>query len=236
MSSEEAQRVQKILSQAAIASRRKAEEMIIEGQITINGKIAKLGDKAIFGKDSIKVNGKLLCKVESAPVYLAFYKPRGVLSTLLDPEKRPVLTDYIKKINTRVFPVGRLDFNCEGILLLTNDGQWSNAVQKKSDIPKVYEVKIKGHPSLEVLSGVFKRHKIQSIQKLKSKTKVEIALLGTGSNDLKALFERKGFWVERMLLRSVGNVSLKNLRPGELRFLKQGEAQGLLLTSTRPRP
>src|SRR5947209_7120382 len=116
------ERVQKVLAQAGIASRRKAEELISQGLVTINGKLAKLGDKAEFGKDAIKVKGKLLNSQAEPLIYLAFNKPKGVISTLTDPEGRSTLTDFLGKIKARVFPVGRLDFNSDGLLILTNDG------------------------------------------------------------------------------------------------------------------
>src|SRR3954451_24885178 len=109
-------RVQKNLARAGIASRRKAEELITLGNVTINGRIAQLGDRAEFGKDAIKVNGKLIHKVE-APIYLTFYKPKNVISSLADPECRPTVADYLKRIEERVYPVGRLDFTNEGLLL-----------------------------------------------------------------------------------------------------------------------
>src|SRR4051812_35258736 len=109
------ERVQKILAQAGIASRRKAEEMITDGLVTINGKLAKLGDKADLTADAIKVKGKLLrSNAKEAHVYYAFYKPRGVISMMADPEGRPTLAEYLGKVHARVFPVGRLDFMSEG--------------------------------------------------------------------------------------------------------------------------
>src|SRR5437868_1178166 len=99
------ERLQKILAQAGIASRRKAEDLILEGAVTVNGKAVKLGDKATFGKDAIKVNGKLLTSKESL-VYMVFNKPRLVISMLSDPQGRPNLADYLAKVTVRVFPIG----------------------------------------------------------------------------------------------------------------------------------
>src|SRR4051794_31045073 len=109
------ERVQKILAQAGIASRRKAEELIEEGLVTINGKLAKLGDKAEMGKDAIKVKGKLLLQTES-PVYLALHKPKGVISMLADPDGRATLSEFLRNVKGRVFPIGRLDFNSDGLI------------------------------------------------------------------------------------------------------------------------
>src|SRR3989442_1458281 len=103
------ERVQKIIAQAGIASRRKSEDLIREGSVTINGKLAQLGDKADPARDAIKVNGKLLRNAAEPHVYIAFHKPKNVISMLADPQGRPTLADYLRKVQVRVFPIGRLD-------------------------------------------------------------------------------------------------------------------------------
>jgi len=139
-------RIQKILSEMGIASRREAEEMILEGRITVNGRIAELGMKADPNRDHIKVDRKLLTKREPK-VYLMFNKPRNIVTTLKDPEGRPTVKDFLKDIRYRVYPVGRLDYDSEGLLLLTNDGDFANAIMHPSKkIPKTYQVKVKGIP------------------------------------------------------------------------------------------
>ena len=149
------ERLQKILAQAGIASRRKAEELILEGLVTVNGKIAQIGDKAEWGKDAIKVKGKLLLKPETL-TYIVMNKPKGVISTLSDPEGRPTLTTFLKNVKIRVFPIGRLDFNTEGLVLLTNDGAFAEKVQKQKDLVRVYLVKVKGHPNADMISRLHK--------------------------------------------------------------------------------
>lgn len=231
-------RLQKILAQAGIASRRKAEELILEGLVTINGKLAKLGDKADFSKDAIKVKGKLL-RTKEAPVYLAFHKPKGVISMMADPQGRPNLSQYFSKVNYRLFPVGRLDFNSEGLLLLTNDGEFAHSLQKRAELMRTYEVKVKGHILPEKIERlkrgghfqgkVFRPKSIKVSEVLTSKSKIEIILNESGSTDLKAFFETRGFFVERMVRTAIGPITLKALHPGEYRFLKKGEI--LALTS-----
>src|SRR3954470_3222887 len=137
------ERVQKILARAGVASRRKAEDLISSGSVTINGKIAQLGDQAEWGKDAIKVQGKLLFQTQKpqSPVYIAFNKPKGVISTLTDSSDRECLSTYLAKIKSRVFPVGKLDFNTEGLMLLTNDGEFAERFQKEDTIPRLYAVK-----------------------------------------------------------------------------------------------
>jgi 23S rRNA pseudouridine2605 synthase len=236
MSSE---RVQKILAQAGIASRRQAEELIRDGLVTINGRVAKLGDKAEWGSDAIKVKGKLLRQVES-PVYLAFNKPRAVISMLGDPEGRPSLTDFLKKVKSRVFPVGRLDFNSEGLILLTNDGDLAEKIQKRDDIPRVYWVKIKGHPDAEMISRLergarlgerkrlVKPHSVRVKESLSSKAVIEVVMLGAGAFDIKALFEARGFLVDRITRTAIGQITLRGLPAGHFRYLKLSQVQALL--------
>jgi pseudouridine synthase len=231
------ERVQKILAHAGIASRRKAEEMITEGLVTINGKVAKLGDKADLREDAIKVNGKLLRSVE-APVYLAFYKPRGVLSTLSDPDSRPTITDYLAKVRSRVFPIGRLDFNSEGLLLLTNDGDFAEKMQKRDDIPRVYQVKVRGRMTREMVERLKRPLKIGNrrielysarvAEELSANTKVEVVVMGAAATDLKAFFEQRGFLVIQMVRTAIGHLTLRGLAPGHFRPLKASQAESVL--------
>ena len=141
------ERLQKIISRAGVASRRKAEELILEGRVTVNGQaVRELGSKADLSTDHVKVDGKLL-RPPSQQVYLALHKPRGYVTTLLDPEGRPTVKDLLKKVTERVYPVGRLDYNSEGLLLLTNDGEFANRLTSSaSGILKTYWVKVKGLP------------------------------------------------------------------------------------------
>jgi 23S rRNA pseudouridine2605 synthase len=237
MSSE---RVQKILAQAGIASRRKSEELIQEGLVTINGKVAQLGDKAEWGTDAIKVKGKLLLQPETL-TYLVFNKPKGVICMLSDPDGRPTLTDFIKKVKTRVFPIGRLDFNSEGLVLLTNDGSFAEKIQRREDIPRVYLVKVKGHPDEEMISRLkkgarlgtgikrlFKPHEVRLSQHLANKTVIQTVILGSGAFDLKAYFELKGFLVEKITRTSFGHLTIHGLEPGHYRQLRGSQAVALL--------
>lgn len=232
------ERVQKILAHAGIASRRKAEEMIIEGLVTINGKVAQLGDKADPQKDSIKVAGKLLRPTNDQPVYVAFHKPKGVISMFSDPEGRATLADFLGKVRTRLFPVGRLDFNSEGLILLTNDGDMAEKLQKAENILRVYEVKVKGKPDAQTLERLkrgtrvegklIEPHSVRISQELTAKSKVEIAFLSSGAIDIKAFFEMKGVLTERMVRTAIGQVTLKGIAPGEYKFLKKSQVEAIL--------
>ena len=144
------ERLQKIIAAAGIASRRKAEELIAAGAVTVNGKvITELGVKADPERDHIKVRGRLInpkLKTQEK-VYILLNKPLGVLTSRSDPKNRPLVIDLLGPYRNKVHPVGRLDFNTEGLLLLTNDGEFTNLITGLKQAPKVYEVKVKGQPS-----------------------------------------------------------------------------------------
>jgi len=141
------ERLQKIIAAAGIASRRKAEEMIASGLVSVNGQIVtELGSKADSERDHIRVNGKLLRGAERQ-VYVLLNKPRGYVTTVHDPEGRPTVMDLLRGVHARVYPVGRLDYGSEGLLLLTNDGELAHGLMRAaSHVPKIYLVKVAGKP------------------------------------------------------------------------------------------
>src|SRR5207237_9775944 len=150
------QRLQKLIASAGIASRRHAEHLMVDGQVTVNGKVVtELGAKADPESDHIKVKGKLINPLleHQKPVYVLLNKPRGYLTSMSDPEDRPLVTDLIPKSLGKLHPVGRLDFNTEGLLLLTNDGELTNYITAaRNKVPKVYEVKVKGVPPVAAIA------------------------------------------------------------------------------------
>jgi len=148
-----AERLQKIIAAAGIASRRKAEELITSGLVSVNGQtVTELGSKADPQRDHIKVNGKLLGAAQR-PVYLLLHKPKGYVTTASDPEGRPTVLDLVRGIGSRVYPVGRLDYSSEGLLLLTNDGELARALMHAaSHVPKTYLVKVSGKPGAEQIA------------------------------------------------------------------------------------
>lgn len=231
------ERVQKILARAGIASRRKAEELIAEGLVTINGRVAQLGDQAEYGKDSIKVGGKLLHSTE-APAYLLFNKPKGVISMMGDPQGRPSLADFLSQVRYRLFPVGRLDYNSEGLIVLTNDGAFAEKIQRRDDIIRVYDVKIGKHPTPEDIARlekggkagdrIFKPHSVKIAQEFTKKSMIEVTVVGSGAVDLKSYFEAKGFQIERIIRIAFGHLRLGTLEPGKFRYLKQTQAMAIL--------
>ncbi|MFZ0314706.1 MAG: pseudouridine synthase [Candidatus Korobacteraceae bacterium] len=147
-----AERLQKIIAAAGVASRRKAEQLIAGGLVSVNGQIVtELGSKADPEHDHIKVNGKLLSGPER-PVYLLLHKPKGYVTTVTDPQHRPTVLDLVTGVKARVYPVGRLDYLSEGLLLLTNDGELAQKLtHASSHVAKTYVVKVSGKPSEEQL-------------------------------------------------------------------------------------
>ncbi|MGE4106300.1 MAG: pseudouridine synthase [Bacteriovoracia bacterium] len=226
------ERLQKILSQLGIASRRAAEAMIREGSITINGRPAKLGDKADLTTDAVKVNGKLLrASQKQERVCYAFFKPKGVISMITDDaEGRTTIKHFLDtKKNlpkAKLFPVGRLDFNGEGIVLLTNDGDLAERLQKSDKLPRVYKVKIKGHPTEADLAKILKGAKLENklvrpsavhlTEKLTSKSQIEITFLQSGAVDVRAFLQTKGFLAEKITRIALGGLSIAGMKTGDL--------------------
>jgi len=234
------ERLQKIIAAAGLASRRKAEEWISEGLVTINGRKAQLGDQANLFEDAIKVKGKLLNpQKQEAKVYYLFHKPKGVISMMSDdPQGRETLKNFTSRIRKRLFPIGRLDFNGEGLLLLTNDGKFANELLSNDMVIRTYEVKIKGSPDEKHLNSLRKGAMINGAlvrpihaivnRKLKSKCIVEIAFRGPHYADVKELFEMKRFLVERVRRVQIGHILLGAIPPGALKALKKSQMDALL--------
>jgi 23S rRNA pseudouridine2605 synthase len=234
------ERLQKILSRAGVASRREAERWIVEGRISVNGTVVrKLGSQADPAKDSIKVDGKRV-KIAAAPLYFAFHKPPGIITTLDDPEHRPDLTQFIHRWGEkrRVFPVGRLDFNSEGLLLLTSDGELAQRLtHPRFGVKKVYRVKLSACPSERELAalrqgirledGVTAHARVRLLEKLKKNAWVEIEIHEGRNREVRRMFAALGYFVEKLIRIRVGAVALGSLAPGKLRPLAQLEIDAL---------
>lgn len=232
-----AMRLQKILAQMGIASRRKAEELILEGRVTVNGKVAELGMKADPLVDHIKVDGKLLLRPEPK-VYYLMNKPPRVVTTLYDPQGRPTVKDFIKRIPYRIYPVGRLDYNSEGLLLLTNDGELANAILHPSKaIPKTYIVKVKGHPNEQELQrlrqgirledGMTAPAKVSLIKYAEANSWIEITIHEGKKRQVRRMFERIGHSVIKLKRIAINGLRLGSLKPGEIRQLTKEELLSL---------
>jgi len=235
------ERLQKIIAAAGIASRRKAEQLISSGHVQVNGTtITELGSKADAESDHIRVNGKLL-QGERRHVYLLLNKPKGYVTTVSDPEKRPTVMDLIRGVKGRVYPVGRLDYASEGLLLLTNDGELANQLMKAaSHVAKTYVVKVAGTPKEEALAklraGVSiatddgKRVKTgpASVRVVKEATNpwYEITLIEGRNRQIRRMFEAVGHHVEKIKRVRYGPLAL-DVPPGEFRSLTLKEIERL---------
>lgn len=244
------ERLQKILSAAGVASRRKAEQMILEGRVAVNGAtVVELGSKADFERDHIKVDGKLLHEPK-ARVYIALNKPDGVVSTLNDPQRRTTVVDLLRGLRERVYPVGRLDYHSEGLLLLTNDGEFANAITSaRSHVPKTYMVKVNGSltPDQEEefrrgipLSGRRTAPAGLHLVRRAENPWYEVRLIEGRNQQIRTMFKHFGLLVEKLRRIRIGSLELGSLTPGEYRPLTPVEVRKLLATAkngpARPSP
>ena len=233
-----AERLQKILSQAGVTSRRKAEQLILEGRVMVNGKvITELGTKADPEHDHIKVDGRLL-KEPAEHIYIALYKPDSVVSTVSDPQRRKTVMDLLPGLKTRVYPVGRLDYHSQGLILLTNDGEFANAITAaKSHVTKTYMVKVKGSLTPEEeeqfrngvpLSGIRTAPAGLKMVRRGDNPWYEVRLIEGRNQQIRIMFKHFGHLVEKLKRVSIGEVELGILKPAEFRFLEPHEVKGLM--------
>jgi 23S rRNA pseudouridine2605 synthase len=229
-------RVQLIIRDAGLASRRKAEEMILEGRVTLNGTIVT--DPTMTAdpdRDHIKVDGKLLLRPDSAKFYYLFNKPRNVVSTMSDPEGRPCVGDLLKPLKKRFFTVGRLDFDAEGLMILTNDGQLAQKLSHPSHrIPRTYLVKVRGTPEDRLLSTIKRGMRIGDgerlgnvlwsvVKKQKTTTWLRIVLYEGKKNEIKRIFLQIRHPVRKIRRVGFGPLTLGTLPVGEWRTLTERE-------------
>lgn len=240
-----AERLQKIIAAAGVASRRKAEELITQGRVSVNGQvITELGSKADAERDDIKVDGKLL-RGPQRNVYLLLNKPKGYVTTVSDPEGRPTVMDLVKNVGQRVYPVGRLDYASEGLLLLTNDGELANHLTRAaSHVPKTYLVKVSGQPAEEDIQKLRRGIRIGShpgprraeqvhtaparIRLIKEAENpwYEVTLIEGKHRQIRRMFEEIGHHVEKIKRVRYGPLSL-DVEPGQSRELTPREVQSL---------
>jgi len=231
------ERLQKIIAKAGIASRRKAEELIKEGRVFVNGKVAKLGDKADPYKDTVKVDGEII-KPLKKKVYILLNKPLGYVTTKSDDKHRPTVMDLLQREEKKaLFPVGRLDINTEGLLLITNDGEFANLITNpKTKVEKTYLVKVRGIPDKKainrLLEGVIvedRKLKAESITLLghKNNAWLKVVLTEGKKNQIRRMFEKVGHPVVKLKRIKVGNLEIGNLEPGKYRRLTPQEVEEL---------
>jgi 23S rRNA pseudouridine2605 synthase len=236
-----AERLQKIIAAAGIASRRKAEELITGGLVSVNGQVVtELGTKADLERDHIRVNGKLLHGAERH-VYLLMNKPKGYVTTLRDPEGRPTVMDLLRGVGARVYPIGRLDYASEGLLLLTNDGDLANRMMKAaSHVPKTYMVKVAGNPTGEGLGRLREGISIPTDRGRRVRTApaririiresanpwYEVTLIEGKNRQIRRMFEEIGHHVEKIKRVRYGPLEL-DVHPGKFRKLSIEEVTKL---------
>ena len=237
------QRLQKLIAAAGVASRRHAEELIAAGRVTVNGEVVKeLGSKADPDKDHIKVNGKLINPQLHARerVYVLLNKPKGYLSSVSDPEGRPLVTELLPPSLGKLHPVGRLDFNTEGLLLLTNDGDFTNFITAaRNRVEKVYEVKVKGVPTetgiQRLRRGITLEDgtrtapaRIKLLHETQTNAWYEVLLHQGRNQQVRRMFELIGHSVLKLRRVRIGFLNDENLKPGYWRLLSASEVARLM--------
>ena len=234
------ERLQRIIAHAGLASRRQAEQWILDGRITVNGRrVRELGTRADAARDSIRVDGRAV-RPAASRAYLAFHKPAGVITTMRDTEGRPSVADYLRAGGhpSGVVPAGRLDYGTSGLLLLTNDGDLAyRLTHPRYGVPKTYEVKLSGMPSetqLERLrrgvrleDGVTAPADVRVLRRLKQKAWIEVELREGRYREIRRMVEAVGHTVERLARSRFGPVALGQLGRGGMRPLTAAEVTRL---------
>ncbi|OMP65893.1 pseudouridine synthase [Domibacillus epiphyticus] len=232
------ERLQKVIAQAGIASRRKAEQLIQEGKVTVNGKtITELGTK-VGVNDEVEVEGVPIERERK--VYYLFYKPRGIISAVTDDKGRKTVTDFFPGVEERIFPVGRLDYDTSGLLLLTNDGEFANLMtHPRYEMDKTYIVKTEGIVQRHMLKRLMTGIKLEdgktapakvkelSIDKKKNRSLIEITIHEGRNRQVRRMFEAIGHPVQKLRRDRFAHLTLQGLNAGEYRELTAHEVKQL---------
>lgn len=232
------ERLQKVMAHAGVASRRKAEELILQGAVTVNGQICKeLGTK-VSTDDKIEVNG--IPVEREVKQYFLLYKPRGVISAVKDDKDRKVVTDFFPYVEERIYPVGRLDYDTSGLILLTNDGDFSNLLtHPRFEVKKLYVAKVKGIPTREALKRLERgiqledgktapaQVKLKTLDKRKGTAIVEITIHEGKNRQVRRMFDAIGTPVMKLKREQYGSLTLHGLNAGEARELTPHEVKQL---------
>jgi len=231
------ERLQKIIAAAGVASRRKAEELIVQGRVTVNGRaVTQLGSKADALRDQIRVDGTLL-RPSRRHVYLLLNKPPGYVSTVSDPQRRPTVLSLLRGVKERVYPVGRLDYQSSGLILLTNDGELANFLMSRaSQIPRTYHVKLEGRPAPHALEKLAKGIVLDGWRTApahlrlvvdRERPRYEITLIEGRYHQVRRMFERLGQPVVKLKRVRIAFLTDEGLAPGHFRHLTPAEVNRL---------
>ncbi|MCP4750885.1 MAG: rRNA pseudouridine synthase [Proteobacteria bacterium] len=233
-------RLHKFIASAGIASRRKSEQLIVDQKVSVNGKIVtRMGVQIDPETDIVKVNGKTIVSPTGRSLLYALYKPKSCVTTLDDPQGRETIVKYFPKTKIRLFPIGRLDYDAEGLILLTNDGYLANEISHPSKhVWKQYFVKIKGkitQPEIQklqsgpVIDGIKRQPvKIKLLHFIHDKTWLVVSLQEGLKNQIKIMFRSIGYPVLKIKRYSIGNIELGDMTPGDSRLLSKPDMETLL--------
>lgn len=242
-------RLNKFLAHAGVCSRREADRMIVEGRVRVNGRVVQeLGLKIDGSRDRVVADGRTVRAETEGPVFVLLYKPAGPVVSVKDPYGRPTVMDLLPKLPARVYPVGRLDAETDGVLLLTNDGETAHRLtHPRYGVPKVYEALVEGQTAEEALDklrrGLFLEGRrtaparIRVLRRGSQWTLVGIEIHEGRKREIRKMFEALGHRVSKLRRVAFAGLTLEGLKPGQWRFLKKKELGHLMkLTEKRPRP
>tara|TARA_Y100000780_G_scaffold232562_1_gene266377 strand:+ start:92686 stop:93720 length:1035 start_codon:yes stop_codon:yes gene_type:complete len=233
-------RLQKAIADAGITSRRKAEEMILQGRVQVNGeKVRLLGTKVNPDHDAVVVDGDPIDMGRKENIYIVLNKPRGIITSMSDPEGRKTVMDLVQDVTERIYPVGRLDYLSEGLLLMTNDGELANnIIHPREGITKVYEVKVFGAVTPDILKklrggyqsdvGFLKPKAVRVIKQLKAKTWLEFRLTDGKNREIRRLCEAYGLTVDKLKRVAIGGLTVEGITPGGYRALSKKQLLNLI--------
>jgi len=228
-------RLQKYIADCGVTSRRKAEGFITQGRVTVNGEVVmELGTKVDPNNDIVMVDGHLADLNAVEPIYLMLHKPRGYVTTLNDPEGRETVMNLVKEISERIYPIGRLDYLSEGLLLMTNDGDLANMIMHpKFNVTKVYEVKVFGSVTETIINklkagayleeGFVKPTSVRVIKQLPTKTWIEFRLNEGRNREIRRLCEAVGLTVDKLKRLAIGGLSVEGVAPGNFRLMSKAQ-------------
>ncbi len=240
------ERLQKIIASAGLASRRKAEEMILLGQVLVNGEVVNtLGAKADPKNDIISVDGKVLEPDAHESQYYLLNKPRGYITSTSDPQGRPTVMDLMAKVQARIYPVGRLDYASEGLILLTNDGELANRMMHpSSEVRRTYAVKVKGEVSdehirllrkgVQLSDGFVKPIKVSRGERLQNKEWIEITVTEGKNLEIRRVFAVLGLDVERLRRVALGLIKIEGIPVGKFIRLTKAQVEQAFAIDEKP--